>query len=61
MTGVNNRERDAGLPDGVDGCALPHGVQGAADENFACAVGLFAKMFPWRRLGGGALAVYLDG
>ena len=61
MTGVNNPERGAGLRYGVDGSALPRGVQGAADQNFGCAVRLFAQMFPWRRLGGGALAVYLDG
>ncbi len=61
MTGVNSRERSAGLPYGVDSSALPRGVQGAADENFGCAVRMFAQMFPWRRLGGGALAVYLDG
>ena len=41
--------------------ALPHGVQGDADPNFACAVRAFSEMFPWRRFGGGALAVYLDG
>lgn len=40
---------------------LPHGVQGAADANFACAVMGFAKSFPHPRFGGGALAVYLDG
>ncbi|WP_424757921.1 serine hydrolase domain-containing protein [Mycobacterium sp.] len=40
---------------------LPGGVQGAADPNFACAVRTFANLFPGRRLGGGALAVYLDG
>jgi CubicO group peptidase (beta-lactamase class C family) len=40
---------------------LPHGVQGAADPHFACAVQLFSKLFPGRRFGGGALAVYLDG
>ncbi len=61
MTGVNNWERSAALPSGADGPALPRGVQGAADESFSCAVRLFAQMFPWRRLGGGALAVYLDG
>lgn len=59
--GVNNRERSAALPSGADGYALPRGVQGAADANFGCAVRLFAQMFPHRRLGGGALAVYLDG
>jgi len=40
---------------------LPHGVHGAADPHFACAVRSFASMFPARRFGGGALAVYLDG
>lgn len=40
---------------------LPHGVQGAADPYFSCAIGLFSKLFPGRRFGGGALAVYLDG
>lgn len=61
MTVVNFRERSAALPPDVDGAALPRGVQGAADENFSCAVRAFAQMFPWRRLGGGALSVYLDG
>jgi CubicO group peptidase (beta-lactamase class C family) len=40
---------------------LPCGVHGAADPHFACAVRSFASMFPGRRFGGGALAVYLDG
>jgi CubicO group peptidase (beta-lactamase class C family) len=40
---------------------LPHRVQGAADRHFACAVRAFANLFPGRRFGGGALAVYLDG
>src|SRR5258707_12332252 len=40
---------------------LPRGVHGAADPHFACAVRSFAGMFPHRRFGGGALAVYLDG
>jgi CubicO group peptidase (beta-lactamase class C family) len=40
---------------------LPRGVHGAADPHFACAVRSFASMFPGRRFGGGALAVYLDG
>jgi len=40
---------------------LPRGVHGAADPHFACAVRSFASMFPHRRFGGGALAVYLDG
>lgn len=43
------------------GLDLPHGVQGAADANFACAVKGFAALFPHPRLGGGALSVYLDG
>ncbi|WNG95197.1 serine hydrolase domain-containing protein [Mycobacterium sp. ITM-2016-00318] len=41
--------------------ALPHGVQGAADPRFACAVRAFSTMFPGPRYGGGALSVYLDG
>jgi CubicO group peptidase (beta-lactamase class C family) len=40
---------------------LPRGVHGAADPHFACAVRSFAAMFPGRRFGGGAMAVYLDG
>ena len=52
MTGVNNRERSA---------ALPHGIQGAADSNFACTVRGFSQLFPGRRFGGGALSVYLHG
>jgi CubicO group peptidase (beta-lactamase class C family) len=40
---------------------LPRGVHGAADPQFACAARSFASMFPGRRFGGGALAVYLDG
>jgi CubicO group peptidase (beta-lactamase class C family) len=40
---------------------LPHGVQGAADANFALAIRAFAALFPHPRFGGGALAVYLDG
>lgn len=40
---------------------LPRGVHGAADPRFACAVHSFASLFPGRRFGGGALAVYLDG
>ena len=52
MTGVNNRDRSA---------ALPHGVQGAADSRFACTVRAFSQLFPGRRFGGGALAVYMYG
>lgn len=40
---------------------LPRGVHGSADPNFACLVKAFAAMYPSRRLGGGALCVYLDG
>jgi CubicO group peptidase (beta-lactamase class C family) len=40
---------------------LGHGVFGAADSHFECAVSAFSTLFPGRRLGGGALAVYLDG
>lgn len=46
---------------GISGWQLPHGVQGAADPSFACAVKAFAAQFPHPRLGGGALSVYLDG
>jgi CubicO group peptidase (beta-lactamase class C family) len=52
VTGVNNRERSA---------ALPHGIQGAADSSFACTARAFSQLFPGRRFGGGALAVYLHG
>jgi CubicO group peptidase (beta-lactamase class C family) len=41
--------------------ALPHGIQGAADSNFAWTVACFARLFPGRRFGGGALSVYLHG
>ena len=40
---------------------LPRGVQGAADPRFASVVHAFALLFPGRRFGGGALAVYIDG
>jgi CubicO group peptidase (beta-lactamase class C family) len=40
---------------------LPRGVSGAADPHFANVVGIFARLFPGRRFGGGALAVYIDG
>ena len=43
------------------GSDLPHGVQGAADPSFACAVRGFAALFPHPRFGGGALSIYLDG
>ncbi len=45
----------------TSGRTLPHGVQGAADPHFACALRNFSAMFPHPRFGGGALAVYLDG
>ncbi len=54
-------ERSAALSHGADDSALPRDVHGAADPNFACLVGAFARLFPGRRFGGGALAVYLDG
>ena len=38
-----------------------HRVSGAADSHFGCVVRRFSSMFPARRFGGGALAVYLDG
>ena len=40
---------------------LPRGVSGAADPHFANVVKLFAQLFPGRRLGGGALSVYIEG
>jgi CubicO group peptidase (beta-lactamase class C family) len=40
---------------------LPSGVHGAADPRFTHAIRAFGTLFPARRLGGGALAVYLDG
>ena len=40
---------------------LPRGVSGAADPRFANVVKLFQERFPGRRLGGGALSVYIDG
>ncbi|GFG49153.1 serine hydrolase domain-containing protein [Mycolicibacterium agri] len=46
---------------GSRSATLPHGVQGAADPHFTCAVRAFSAMFPGPRFGGGALCVYLDG
>ncbi|MGV0581187.1 serine hydrolase domain-containing protein [Mycolicibacterium elephantis] len=40
---------------------LPRGVLGAADPRFGTVMRLFARMFPGRRFGGGALAVFIDG
>jgi CubicO group peptidase (beta-lactamase class C family) len=37
------------------------GLHGDFDPSFACAVRSFAALFPHRRFGGGALAVYLHG
>lgn len=67
MTYAITGERSAALSEittsaaASDGAALPRGVRGAADRNFACAVSAFAKLFGHRRFGGGALSVYLDG
>lgn len=43
------------------GDGLPRGMSGAADPHFANVVKKFAQQFGGRRLGGGALCVYLDG
>ncbi len=43
------------------GDGLPRGVTGAADPHFANVVTQFAQLFPGRRFGGGALAVFIDG
>src|SRR5690349_16412171 len=40
---------------------LPRGVQGAAYPRFGNVTRIFAGLFPGRRFGGGALAVYIDG
>ncbi|HJT95594.1 MAG TPA: serine hydrolase domain-containing protein [Mycobacterium sp.] len=40
---------------------LPGGVQGAADPRFGNVVRVFKGLFPGRRFGGGALAVFIDG
>ncbi len=52
MTQVTNRDRND---------ALPHGVQGVADPQFACTLRGFSRLFPGPRFGGGALSVYLHG
>lgn len=54
-------ERSAAPPPNADDAVLPHGVHGAADPSFECAIRAFSQMFPGRRFGGGALAIYLDG
>jgi hypothetical protein len=43
------------------GGQLPVAVRGAAETHFAGAARFFAGLFPGRRLGGGALAVYQNG
>jgi len=43
------------------GEGLPRSVQGAADPRFANVVRIVDGLFPGRRFGGGALAVYIDG
>jgi CubicO group peptidase (beta-lactamase class C family) len=40
---------------------LPRDVQGAADPRFGNVVRIFAGLFPGRRFGGGALAIFIDG
>ena len=40
---------------------LPLSVRGACDSRFAGLVRAFVRLFPGRRLGGGALSVYIDG
>ncbi|WP_420866138.1 serine hydrolase domain-containing protein [Mycobacterium alsense] len=57
------------MKSGIDRRAVPshdgpdagHRVSGAADPHFSCVVRSFSAMFPGRRFGGGALAVYVDG
>src|SRR6516164_379736 len=57
------------MKSGIDRRAIPvhdvpdagHRVFGAADPHFDCVVRSFSTMFPGRRVGGGALAVYVDG
>lgn len=43
------------------GEGLPRGVQGASDPRFGTVIRLFDGLFPGRRFGGGALAVFIDG
>lgn len=52
MTNLSSRGRSA---------ALPHGVQGAADDAFVRTLQGFSQLFPGRRFGGGALCIYLHG
>jgi CubicO group peptidase (beta-lactamase class C family) len=58
MADIATRRRHTAFDDALD---LGHGVSGAADSHFGCVVRAFSTMFPGGRLGGGALAVYLDG
>jgi CubicO group peptidase (beta-lactamase class C family) len=55
---ASTRKRNDAPPTQVPGVS---NVQGEYDPSFALAVRSFAAMFPHRRFGGGALAVYLDG
>jgi CubicO group peptidase (beta-lactamase class C family) len=43
------------------GEGLPRGVHGAADPRFGNVARIFSGLFPGRRFGGGALAVFIDG
>ena len=43
------------------GEGLPRGVQGASDPRFGTVIRMFDGLFPGRRFGGGALAVFIDG
>lgn len=43
------------------GEGLPRGVQGAADPRFGTVLRVFSGLFPGRRFGGGALAIFIDG
>jgi CubicO group peptidase (beta-lactamase class C family) len=61
VTNATRGERNAALLQGAADAALPSNVRGAADPNFTLAVRAFSRLFPGRRFGGGALAIYLDG
>ena len=43
------------------GSGLPRGVQGAADPRFSGVIKIFKQLFPSRKYGGGALAIFIDG
>jgi len=51
----------ASRPDSFGETGLPRGVSGAADPHFASVARLFGALFPGRRMGGGALSVYVQG